>query len=224
MDHQKIYFRVLKAVSVKNISDAELVLSIENVWRAKTHYVYGSRSLFDFTCNKLNMTEELISIFNKVAKKCALIPELKLQIASGQLSISKANRICSVITPKNAEHWLKLAQGSKRALEKEVAKASPAKKLKERARLYNAGDELQVDIRFAMTLEEFKDFERSRDLLSQRLRRTATIQETMVENTRTALSKNDPLKKSCPEQKQSFAAKMTAPMPLMSQSFSVTKF
>ncbi len=201
MNHEIIHFNAMKAADRHRQTELQLLNSLEEVWKNRTYYKYGCRSLFDYSVSKLGLSEEVASIFNKLAKKFTEVPELKTAIASGKVSVSKINRICSVVDENNAEYWLKVAEGSKRNLEKQIALAHPEKAIPERARLKAVGETLRVEIKFSVTEEKFESLKRAQDLLSQKLRRPATLEDLVNEATQLFLEKHDPLKKSCPPTK-----------------------
>jgi hypothetical protein len=123
-------------------------------------------SLFEYAVQKLHLSREVSNIYNKIAKKALIIPGLKEQIQSGNISVSNANRICSVITPENKEKCFTLAQGSKLQLEKAVALASPKTAIRERAIARNIGDQVQMEIRFGTSEKSYDDLKRAQDILS----------------------------------------------------------
>ncbi len=96
MDHSKIHSQAVSAAANHRKTEIELLSALEIVWRNKTYSQFGCRSLFEYSTKHLKLSEELASIFNKLAKKFIEVPELKTQIASGEISISKGNRVCSV--------------------------------------------------------------------------------------------------------------------------------
>ena len=195
MEHSKIHLAAVEAADTHRKSEMELLNALELVWKNKTFVKYGCRSLFEYSTKHLKLSEEMASIVNKIAKKFTEIPELKLQMETGDLSLSKLNRITAVVNKKNLNHWVNVAKGTKRNLEKEIAKVQPEKVIPERARYQKAGETLRVLISFSVTQEKYAVFERTRDLLSQKLKRPASIGETHVAAIHELNQKLDPLKK-----------------------------
>ncbi len=195
MDHLVVHSQAVKAAQAHRKSEMDLLNALEIVWKNKTFYKFGCNSLFEYSTQQLKLSEEMASIVNKIAKKFTELPELKLGMESGDISLSKVNRIASVVTPDNVQHWIDLAKGTKRNLEKEIAKVQPEKAIPERARYQKAGDTLRVQISFSVTQEEYAVFERTRDLLSQKLKRPASIGQTHVAAIYELNQKLDPLKK-----------------------------
>ncbi len=208
MEHSKIHLAAVEAADTHRKSEMELLNALELVWKNKTFVKYGCRSLFEYSTKHLKLSEEMASIVNKIAKKFTEIPELKLQMETGDLSLSKVNRITAVVNKENLNHWVNVAKGTKRNLEKEIAKAQPEKAIPERARHQKAGDTLRVAISYSMTQEEFALFERTQDLLSQKLKRPATLGEVHLAAIQELSAKLDPLKKPL-RSKQGGTTKLT---------------
>ncbi|MFN7906077.1 MAG: HNH endonuclease, partial [Pseudobdellovibrionaceae bacterium] len=175
----------------------DLIEILQQVWVERSFYYFNCNSLFEYAVRKLHLSREVASIYNKIAKKALIIPGFKEQIKSGSISVSNANRICSVITPENKEKWFMLAQGSKLQLEKAVALASPKTAIRERAIARNIGDHVQMEIRFGTSEKNYDDLKRAQDILSQKLQRGATMDDVYSSALQLFLDKNDPLRKSC---------------------------
>ena len=198
MSHQKIHETAVIAAKNHRKTEMELLNALEQVWRNRSYYKFGCHSLFEYSTKQLKMSDELASIFNKLAKKFTEVPELKTQMETGELSVSKINRIASIITPENVLEWCEHAKGTKRNLEKQIAKAHPEKAIPERARYKQVGETTLIQITYAVSEDKFKEIQRAQDLLSQKLKRAATIQDVHDHATQLLLEKMDPLKKSCP--------------------------
>ncbi len=200
MSHQKIHNEAVIAAANHRATEMALLNALEQVWRNKSYYKFDCNSLFEYSTKKLKMSEELASIFNKLAKKFTEVPALKTQIASGELSVSKANRLVSVITQENALDWFAKAKTTKRNLEKEIAKVKPETAIPELAQYKQVGETTLIKISYAVSEEKYSDIQRAQDLLSQKLKRAATIQDVHDQATQLLLEKLDPIKKSCPPQ------------------------
>ncbi len=208
MDHSKIHLNALTAADAHRKTEMELLNALELVWKNKTFSQYGCRSLFEYSTKHLKLSEEMASIVNKIAKKFTELPELKAGMESGELSLSKANRITAVVTKENVDHWMNLAKGTKRNLEKQISMVQPEKAIPERARHQKAGDTLRVAISYSMTQEEFAMFERTQDLLSQKLKRPASIGDVHLAALKELQQKLDPLEKPI-RQKSAGTTKLT---------------
>ena len=124
----------------------------------------------------------MAAIFVRVVRKSLTVPELASAVASGEIQITKAKTIASVITKENKTEWLTRATNlSKHDLEKEVMKSR--------------GRETST-VSFELTPEEQESFRRVQELLCAKLDHFPTKDETLVWMTEFALNKIDPLRKA----------------------------
>jgi len=104
-------------------AEADLLEILQKIEEKKVFLHYGHTSLFQYAVEELDLTEHIALNFIKVARKAREIPELKKEIQKGNLSVSKARKITSVIKKENFPVWLeKLKTLPQKELEKEVAK------------------------------------------------------------------------------------------------------
>jgi hypothetical protein len=199
--HDKIHREAVETGKAFKRSEIALIETLQSVWSHKTHYQYDSSSLFDYAVHHMGLSEEFTSMYNKVAKKALEIKGFKEQIRDGYISISKASRICSVITEENKEFWFKKARGTKRELEREIAKLSPKSAMKEKVKYRQVGEEIRVELHYSVSEAEYENTKRAQDLLSQKLGRHATLEDLDKAAKEALLSKIDPLRRSCPPKK-----------------------
>jgi hypothetical protein len=199
--HEKIHREALASVGAFKRSEISLLDTLQSVWMNRTYYHYNCRSLFDYAVNRLGLSPEMTSIYNKVAKKALEAKGFKEQIRDGHISISKANRLCSVITDENKEFWFEKARGSKRDLEREIAKASPKAALAEKVTYRSVGDEMRVALRYSVPEAQYEEIKRAQDLLSQKLGRAATLEDVAKASVNGLLDQIDPLRRSCPKRR-----------------------
>ena len=116
-------------------SESALLEVLMQMSAAQLFLSLGYKGIFDYCVRALALGEAQASYFNRVAEKSKTVPQLKEAIVSGHVSLSQGRRIVSVITPQNAEDWLKAASTLKqRELEARVAESYPKVKIKERIR------------------------------------------------------------------------------------------
>ena len=195
MNYKITHSKALEAVARYKRSEIELIEILEEVWTYKTFYHFKCNSLFRYAVDELKLSPEVTSIFNKVMKKTLIIPGFKEQIRNGNISISNASRICSVITKDNKERWFELARLPKSKLEREVALASPRAAIRERARMKAIGNVVRYELQYGVSEEHMQDIKRAQDLLSQKLGRAALFEDVSNVSVNLFLDKNDPLRK-----------------------------
>jgi hypothetical protein len=199
MDHEKIHREALVTAKTFKGAEIKLIEALQLVWVHKTFYQYDSRSLFDYAVNHMGLPVEFTSMYSRVAKKALEIKGFKEQIRDGYISISKANRICGIITEENKEFWFEKARGTKRELEREIAKLSPKSALKEKVKYRQVGEETRVELHYSVSEEQYENTKRAQDLLSRKLGRPATLEDVDTAAKEALLNAIDPLRKSCPQ-------------------------
>jgi 5-methylcytosine-specific restriction endonuclease McrA len=142
----------------------------------------------------LGLSEDVAGYFVRVARKSEQIPELKKAIAKGEISVTKARTIVSVLNSENQTDWLEKAKSlSKDKLERAVAESLPPGKKPERARAFGP-DSYRVE--FDLPAQLMEQFRRAQDLVSQSAGRPANLVETQTELLKLFLFHKDPLLKA----------------------------
>ncbi len=158
---------------------------------------YKYPSLFVYAVEEWKLPRDRVYVLIGLARKSKEVPALKGKIEADEISISNARMIAPVLTPENQEHWLAQAANlSKRELEREIKREYPEKAVQERAR-YISEDRLELKLGISEDLLE--KLKRVQDLLSQRLQRNATLEETLEDLAEFYLEKKDPVVKLAPE-------------------------
>src|SRR4051812_19315536 len=123
---QQVHEKALTLSKEFRRAEYELIEILQKVEDAKIHLALGFSSLFVYATESLGLSENNAYNFTSIARKAKSIPELKEKIRSGDLSVSKAKRILSVVTPQNKNEWIEKAITMPKAqLEKEVIKVNP---------------------------------------------------------------------------------------------------
>jgi anti-sigma28 factor (negative regulator of flagellin synthesis) len=154
----------------------------------------GYSSLSDFAQRALKLSPDVSYIFISIARKSKKVPELKSAIESGDVTVSNARLISSVITPENKEHWLSLAaELPKPKLEREIAKVSPQKAVQEKVQYVS---ESQLKATLSLSEKAYEILKRVQDLESQKTRKAASFDEAVIAMGEAYLKKEDPLEKA----------------------------
>jgi len=175
--------------------------------RVFTHKKYSS--LFQYATGAMGLSEEVAYIFINVARKSREVPALKEKIRTGEITVSKAKRIASVINNKNKDQWLKLAQsGTKNKIEREVARVSPKQAVREKTLFVNVHDEIKdkvtlltraedrIQLQVGVSEKIMIKLRRVQDLLSQQKGKAASLEQVLDEMSKFYIEKKDPLKKA----------------------------
>jgi hypothetical protein len=215
MSSQNTYYKQLheKALSIaKNYHrcEIELIDIIEKVDNYKIFYTFGYSSLYSYVADYLGLSKDVAAIFINVARKTREVPALKEEIKNGALSVSKARRMTAVLTVENQEHWLHLAKTqSKAILEKEVAKVNPKLAVLTKAQFVHASVEVKdkavikkidqvvrVQLQVGVSEKIMLKLRRAQDILSQKMKQSVDLEQTLDVMLDTYLDKQDPVRKA----------------------------
>jgi 5-methylcytosine-specific restriction endonuclease McrA len=174
--------------------ESKLVDVIQRIDREKLFRQMGFASLFEYVNKGLKLSESVAYGLITVARKSVEVPELKIAIEQGELSLSQAKRVTSVITNRNAGELIEKAKTlTQKQLEKEVAKINPKIATPERTRYVN---EERVEIRVCVSEAVMKKIKRAQNLESQRTRSACDLEMTLEAIVDLYLEKRDPVKKA----------------------------
>jgi hypothetical protein len=178
-------------------SEAELIGILQKVDEQQVFLKRGYPSLFSYVTRELELAESVAYTLITVARKSKEVPELKLQIDAGAITLSNARRVAAVLAsddPRGNSEWLKKAgELSNRQLEKEIVKSYPQKAAVERAS-YVTPERVKLEI--GLSEREMLRLRRVQDLLSQCKRRAVSLEETIQVLTSEYIHKHDPLEKA----------------------------
>jgi hypothetical protein len=191
---QMLHMRAIAIASQLKRSEADLIEILQELDAHKAFRDYGCASLYEYCVQFLNLSESTSYNLINVARKAKVVPELKIAIASGELSVSKARKIIPVLTPNNHTDWITLAKTkSLRLVEKAVAQAQPQLAITESVK-YRSEDRLEFKLGISEALLE--KLERVVDLESQRTSRPCSREDAIMAALDVYIEKLDPLKKA----------------------------
>ena len=176
-----------------NQTHAELLAIVMEVDRAKLAHALGLSSTYDYCRRRLNLSEDVACGFIAVARKAARVPELQQAVNEG-LSFSKAKIAARVITPANQEDLLAKAKDSTCAeLERETVKISPREAVVEKVRIV-AEDRHRLEL--GLSEEVLQKLRRAQDLVCNKAKKAASLEETLAAVLELYLEKEDPQRKA----------------------------
>jgi hypothetical protein len=177
-------YTALETVIIEKLQQAE---------KQRLYKKFGYRSLFRYVMGEFGIAENQALLFINVARTCTEVPELKMAISNGDLNVSKAKRILSVVE-KAPELWIEKAKTlSQKQVEREVAKEKPQTLIIERIRPVA---ENLAEFKCGINRDEEELVIRCRELASQSLGRQATLRETLRFMANDCLEKRDPIRKA----------------------------
>jgi hypothetical protein len=190
---QSLHQNALRASEKYLSSERELFACLIEVDKYRVYLQFGATSLFDYGTRLLKLSEAVTYNFVSVVRKSREIPELKGEVLSGGLAVSKARKLVSVMTKENHATLIEFAkQSTYRDLDRKIAELNPKPAV---ANLKPSGLEqetLQLTVKTA-TAEKFR---RVQDLLSSKSRRAVNLSECLDQILDLALEKLDPIAKA----------------------------
>jgi len=156
--------------------EAKLLDVLQKMDDRKCFKQLGYPSLFAYATNRLKFSDGQAYNFINVARKAKEVPELKLAVEKGVLSVSKARKIVPVIQRTNASEWIeKAAMLPQRVIEKQVA---------ERIRPPGRVEQLEEKLR------------RLRDILIQKTGKSCSREDVLEWIADEMLDRHDPVRKA----------------------------
>ena len=201
MNKEILHQRALEIVGRYAGAEADLLEILQQLDAHKVYREHECPSLFVYAVKILRLSESTAYNFITVARKAREVPELKMQIAAGELSVAKARKITPVLTRQNQEEWLGKAKTlPQKMLEKEVARVAPKAGVAERASYLS---ESRMQLTLAVEEKLMTRLRRAQDLVSRSGQRAVTLEETLDLMVEAFLEQNDPVRKAERAQRRS---------------------
>lgn len=175
-------------------TESDLIEILMKIDKARVYLALGYSSLYTYAHEGLGLSEANSHAFTAVARKSKSVPELKAQISAGALSVSKAKRILSVITPANQTEWISKAVSlPKSELEREVVKANPESERRESLRIISKD---RFSMKLGLSDELLKKLKRAQVLLMNKKRKNLNLEQTLEGLVDAFLKSEDPVVKA----------------------------
>lgn len=194
LDSNSLHLEAVRASENYHRSESYLLEVLCLVEDRKFHLECGVGSIYKYCVRLLGLSKAVSYALIAVIRKSKEVPELKLAVQSGKVTLSKAKKICSVVTPENHKEWLDLARyETSRVIEKCVAAANPREAIRESA-VYKTGDRLEFKL--GVSEEWLNALTEVKDLLSQKESTAVTSEAALLKLMRDFIEKHDPIKKA----------------------------
>jgi hypothetical protein len=172
-------------------AEYEMVRLLKLLSESRGYLLYRAESLRQYAVCLWHLPENAAADLVTVAKKSIEVPALLDVLHEQKTTVSKLRKICPVLTRDNYREWIELAtQSPARTIEKAVAMAKPETERRERV-TYKTGDRLELVT--SVSEELWLKLKCVQDLLSQKLERSASIEEALAAMTDNYLQKHDPV-------------------------------
>ncbi len=187
----------LKAVDLSKTfltTEKELVVTLQEVEKEKVFLLMGYPSMHSYCTLALGLSDSQAYTFVSVSRTCVKAPLLHKAIQTGEVSVSKARRIVSVLSKETESLWVeKASQLTSRELEREVVKVNPRELVKE-AIVPIANNLSKMTL--SLTHEEEKFVRETLELLSKNAKTPLTLSQSVLKLCQFYRSKKDPIQKA----------------------------
>ncbi len=189
-----IHERAKVIVKTLGKNESDLIEILEEVVRHKVYRAYNYPNFFIYLTMSHGLSESRAKEFSSVVSAVMKFDRLKMALASGKISLSKARRIAPVLEERNQEEWISKAQkNNHRALEKHVTGKNPESNFYESYRFISAN---RLEVKIIMTQTEFESFKRAQDLLCQKRKLPVSLRGTINHLTSEFMRSEDPVQKA----------------------------
>lgn len=191
---EKIHQHAVRCSRQYKRSEYELVLALQSVDAKRVYRKMGYASLFYYAVKALKLPEGSAYAFINVARKSIQMPKITKALEVGDITVSQAKRVLSVIQPATQDVWIEKAKSlTQRRLEQEVAKESPHVAVPERIRPV-CEDRSRLECGISEVLE--RKLQRAREILSQKRRRVCSLEEVIEAMADGFLEEHDPIERA----------------------------
>jgi hypothetical protein len=190
----EVHARALAAAQRYRTAEAELLQVFDQVERYRVHLVRGFSSLFQYGVEGLGLSENVVYTMIAVTRKAREVPALLGAIERGEVTLSNARRIVPLLTVDNQEEWIRKARElSARKLDREVARVRPEALTPESATYVT---ETRIRLELGLSEAAMLKLRRAQDLICQKRKRAASLEEVLMTLTQEFLHRNDPLEQA----------------------------
>ncbi|RYZ86453.1 MAG: HNH endonuclease [Proteobacteria bacterium] len=189
-----IHDRAMMAASNLKRSEIEMLEALIDVESRQVYYQMEIKDLFQYCTEMLGLSRHASYNFITVMNKSKEVPALLEAIRDGSTTVSKARKICSVVTEKNAKEWIGLTRECpSRIVERAVAMANPRAAVHESMKYVSAE---VLELKFAVSEEWSELLNEVKDLMSQKKQRAVSTEETLFILMSDFKRKHDPVLKA----------------------------
>jgi hypothetical protein len=105
----ELHERGIAIVGRYKMSETEVLGVLQEQDKTKLYLKFNCKSLFEYSRKFHKMSEPVTLNFIAVSRRATQVPELKAAIETGELTVSAARKITSVITPSSQSDWISKA-------------------------------------------------------------------------------------------------------------------
>jgi len=190
---QLIHHEALRCARHFKKAEVDLLDALQRVDAKRVFRKLGYASLFDYAVKGLRLSNDQAYNFIRVARKSIEFPEIKRAISQGEITVTQAKKISSVMTKGNQKEWIKKAATLPQSeLEKQVAFVNPKENVPEKMKWISPE---VIHFQAPISPKLMNQLNRAKEVLSQRKQKACSLAEVLEEMTCLFLKKNDPVEK-----------------------------
>jgi 5-methylcytosine-specific restriction endonuclease McrA len=175
-------------------TESEIVTQFQLVQKFKIYLKFEKKNLFLYAKDVCGLSENQAYTFSALAKCSLRHPQLNDAIQSGKLPTSKAFRLVSTLTERNAADLIHFAcHHSKREIEREVRRLNPKASIA--ATIKPLSEELDV-LNTSIPREASENIRKAADLLAQKHGCNVELGETIALVFAEFVERYDPVKRA----------------------------
>lgn len=194
MNIQSLHERAVRVAKEYQRNERELVEILQALDQGNGIRQLHYTSLYVYCVKALGLSDNVAVCLVTVARKGRKIPELKESFANGELTLTNAKRVSSILTPANQSVWIEKAKTLTTAkLDLEIAKEFPKEGRPERVKPIS---ENRMEMVVTISAELHEQLKRIQDLESTRLGHAVSLEDAIRVAAETHLHKNDPIQKA----------------------------
>lgn len=194
LEGNALHAEAVRAAKIHATAESYLLDVLSVVEKKKFYLDCGLTSLYQYCVQLLNLSEAISYSLIAVIHKSKDVPELKSAVQSGEVTLSKAKKICSVVTYANHKEWIDLAKHeTSRVIEKCVAQANPKEAVKESIQYRNAE---RLEFKLGISEEWLETLTKVKDLLAQKNNKAISSEDALLEVMQEFITRNDPVEKA----------------------------
>jgi hypothetical protein len=193
-EHQQIHVVCLNLCQGYVRREAPIVFQLQLAGETELYKELGIKNLYTYAVEVCGLPEGAAYSFIAVGKMAKLYPCLREAVASRTLTVSKANRIVSILTKENAEELVEFAKNhTAKEIDREVRRRNPKAVVRAKIKpLTGDTDLLQAPIPHTTT----ENITRAQTLLAQKTSKHQGIPETITLVFEDYVKRQDPLRRA----------------------------
>ena len=193
-DWAECHNRAVRGVRNLRSAQSEVLMALIEVEERKVYHQFEVTSLYSYCVDILGLPAHTSYDFIDVVRTSKTIPNLAKAVIEGRTTITKARRICSVLTVENQKQWIELAcECSQKIVQKAAAMANPRAAAPESLK-YISGELLELTV--AVSEEWSELLTDVKDLMSQKEQRAVSTEEALFNLMADYQKRNDPVQKA----------------------------